>query len=272
MTLQEVHQVCLDILKDIHGFCIRNEIKYSLSGGSLLGAIRHNGIIPWDDDIDLQMSRPEYEKFIHTYKSEKGYKLFSRELEGCEDVEIAFARVCEMEKTHVNTGTAPWQDNPTGVWIDILPIDGAPNSERQARKRIRLMRFVWNMTLAARARIFSVPFSAAKSRRMVWRLFVKKVMALFIPRKINEVYIRMCKKYDYNSSEYIANFSTMQYGFREWQPRHGMEEFVLHEFEGCQYYIMKDFEISLKGLYGDYMKLPPEEKRKAHIANMYFWK
>ena len=198
MTLQEVHQVCLDILKDIHEFCVRNEIKYSLSGGSLLGAIRHNGIIPWDDDIDLQMSRPEYEKFIHTYKSEKGYKLFSRELEGCEDVEIAFARVCEMEKTHVNTGTAPWQGTPTGVWIDILPIDGAPNSERQARKRIRLMRFVWNMTLAVRARIFSVPFSIAKSRRMAWRLFVKKVMALFIPRNINEVYIKMCKKYDWH--------------------------------------------------------------------------
>lgn len=271
MTLEDVHKVLYDILVDIHEFCIKNGIKYSLSGGSLLGAIRHGGIIPWDDDIDIQMSRPEYERFIHSYESKRGYQLFSRELKGCEDVGIAFTRVCEMKQTYVDTGLLPWRRYQTGLWVDILPIDGAPSNEQIARKRIKKMTLLWKISKLARARL-PIPFSCAKQRKTRIRLFVKKIIARIIPTTFIAKYIKMCQAYDYEKSSYIANYSTMQYGIREWQPKRSMESFVLHKFEDDDFFIMEDYNVSLSHLYDDYMKLPPVEKRIAHFTYKYYWK
>ncbi len=72
LTLSDVKAVSLDILKDVHEFCIAHDIKYSLAYGTLIGAIRHKGFIPWDDDIDIVMPRPDFERFFKEYKSEKG--------------------------------------------------------------------------------------------------------------------------------------------------------------------------------------------------------
>lgn len=98
MTLKEIQAVSLEILKDVHMFCLKNDIKYTLQGGTLLGAIRHNGFIPWDEDIDIAMPRPDYERFCQTYASENGYKLICRHNSECY---VMYARVCEMEKTLV---------------------------------------------------------------------------------------------------------------------------------------------------------------------------
>ena len=78
MTNEEIQQVSLKIMKDIHDFCVKNNISYSLYGGSAIGAIRHKGFIPWDDDLDIAMPRPDYDRFIKTYRSEKGYKALAR--------------------------------------------------------------------------------------------------------------------------------------------------------------------------------------------------
>ena len=271
MTLEDVHRVLYDILVDIHEFCVENNIKYSLGGGTLLGAIRHNGFIPWDDDIDVQMSRPEYERFIHSFRSKRGYQLFSQELPECKDVGIAFARVCEMQQTYVDTGLAPWRSDPTGLWVDILPIDGAPSDEATARKKIRRMTFLWKVLKLSRSRL-PITFSSAKSNKTKVRLVVKKIISRLIPAGFVAYYIKKCREYPFETSKYLANFTTMQNGFREWQPRESMDSFVLHQFEQGEFYIMEDYNVSLSHLYDDYMKLPPEEKRIAHISNMYYWK
>ena len=270
MVLEEVHKVLYDILVDIHEFCLENNIQYSLGGGTLLGAIRHDGFIPWDDDIDIQMSRPEYERFIHSYHSKRGYKLFSREISGCEDVSVAFARVCDIERTYVDTGLNPWRKNPTGLWVDILPIDGAPSDKKTARKRIRRMTFLWKISKYARARL-PISFSKAKGLNTKVKLLIKKIFSRIMPSNFMVSYIKMCQKYPFETSEYLANYTTMQNGSREWQPKSSMNRFVLHKFEEGEFFIMEDYNTSLSHLYDDYMKLPPEEKRIAHIANTYYW-
>lgn len=271
MTLEDVHKVLYDILVDIHDFCVKNDIKYSLSGGSLLGAVRHNGIIPWDDDIDIQMSRPEYERFIHSYKSNKGYELFCRELSGCEDVTVAFSRVCEMRKTVVNTGEFPWRDHPTGLWVDVLPIDGAPKSAIIAKIKIKVMYVFWILTIMSR-HASQAKIRTTRGLMKKVRMVIKKGLVAFLPKDFVRRYIDMCQQYKYENSNYIANYSTMQYKFREWQPKSSMNSLVLHKFEKGEFYIMEDYDVSLSHLYGNYMELPPVEKRVAHIENSYFWK
>ena len=96
MTLREVQLFGLEILKDVHHFCTLNGIRYSLAYGTLLGAIRHKGFIPWDDDIDIVMPRPDYEKFCKTFKSDAGYDIFSP-VEG--DCYLGYARVCDLKRT-----------------------------------------------------------------------------------------------------------------------------------------------------------------------------
>lgn len=271
MTLKDVQHVLYDILIDIHEFCIKNDIKYSLAGGTLLGAIRHNGFIPWDDDLDVQMSRPEFERFIHSYKSEKGYLLLSPELEGCEDLCIGFARVCEMKRTYVDPGVGPWTKKETGLWVDIMPIDGAPDNIKEAKKKINRMHFYWTFLGLSKGR-FKIDFSHAKGLKMKVRAFTKKCLSLLVPKDFGRTYAKMCQEYDFEKSSYLANYATMKNGFREWQPKSSMDSFVLHRFEDRDFYIMEDYKISLTSLYGDYMKLPPKEQQVPSDVNTFFWR
>ena len=217
------------------------------------------------------MSRPEYEKFIHLYRSKNGYQLFSRELEGNEDVGIAYAKVCEMKKTYVNTGANPWKRESTGVWVDVVPIDGAPSDKNRAFRKIWIMYWYWRLTYIVRAKN-PISYNTAKSPLKKIRIFIKKTLSIFFPDFFILAYIKMCQEYDFLTSDYLANYSTMQNKFREWQPKSTMLKFVLHKFEDGEFYIMEDYKTSLTSLYGNYMSLPPKEQQVAHIDNSYYWR
>lgn len=273
MTTKEVQQVSLEILKDVHEFCVKNGINYSLSGGTLLGAIRHNGFIPWDDDIDIQMPRPDYDRFIHTYTSQKGYTVFCRELPESEkkNMTYAYARVCDMVKTFVDTGTNPWISGDIGVWIDIFPCDGMPSDASEAkvhldqvRKAVRYSRWLV---------LKDTPWKQAKRGRNLMekvKFVIKKPISFFVRKSFFDKMLALRKSYDYTTSAYF--FATTINGFGEWQPKVNMSDFELHRFEDTQFYIMSDYGANLKSLYGDYMTIPPENKRIVHSYNKYYWK
>lgn len=270
MTIKEVQQVSLEILKDVHRFCVENNICYSLSGGTLLGAIRHNGFIPWDDDMDIQMPRPDYERFIRSYKSKSGYKLFAREVTG-KSVRYRIARVCDMARTEVVTGLMSWCDEKTGIWIDIMPVDGAPSTFKDAKKHYLRWR-LWNY-LYGWWRIKNIPLASITkcgSIKEKYKFICKKILALFVPNDSLDIYISTPKKYNYNSSEYFM--ASPHYGMGEWQPKKNMESYELHQFENEEFYVMSGYDDNLRSLYGDYMQLPPENKRVCHDYNRYYWK
>lgn len=138
MTLQEVQTVLLDILKDVCVFCESHNIRYSLAYGTLIGAIRHKGFVPWDDDADIVIPRPDFERFCKEYTSLKGYKLYKP---GNPNNFLLYAHVCDNSNT-IAKCRYPWSNEETGIWVDILPIDGLPSDKKDFLKLVKSIRNV----------------------------------------------------------------------------------------------------------------------------------
>ena len=270
MTIKEIQSLTLEILREVHTFCLENQIVYTLQGGTLLGAIRHQGFIPWDDDIDIAMPRPDYERFIHSFKSTKGFKVISRELPECKDVMIAFARICDMRKTFVDTSFIPWTSERTGVWIDLFPLDGVDDSIKACQRRINRMKKELYQVNTLRT-VHNKVSSIIGTRKKV-HLIIKKIIAPFCSRKAIDRYVSLCQEYDYNKANYYCNFAFLNYGIRERHRKAVLDERLLVPFGEDYFFIMKGYDEALREKYGDYMQLPPIEKRTHHSYNKYYWK
>lgn len=266
MSTKDIQDISLGILKDVHEFCVANNIKYTLQGGSLLGAVRHHGFIPWDDDIDISMPRPDYERFCDTYHSLRGYQLVCRERGTCY---LAFARVCEMEKTNVDCRLAPWTDHDTGVWIDVFPLDGADDDLEIVGEEIKKMRKEWQRSLQIRrsyAKISDFHGFLPKMKQVVRKM-------IYSHQDHFDGYIDRCKRISFGSTLHYCNFAFLYYGLHEYHRNAVLDECILCDFEDAQFYIMKGFDEALKEKYGNYMELPPLEKRIArHSFNIFLWK
>lgn len=266
MTTQDIQQVSLDILKDVHGFCEQQGINYTLFGGTLIGAIRHEGFIPWDDDVDIAMPRPDYELFVRTYKSPAGYQLFSREKNG-RNVYLSYARVCDMEQTYVDTEKYPWSAFKTGVWIDIFPLDGMPENEDAALAHTKTANKLFKKTCIARS-IMGALNNKANSLYLI-KMVVGKLLLPFY-YKWNKLK-KTCLKYDFNNSTHYSNLSFGGYGIKEYCNKNVLSRYVLHRFENTWFYIMQGYDEALRIKYGDYMTPPPiKEQKGGHNYDYYF--
>lgn len=269
MEINDIQKVSLDILKDIHEFCVDNNIKYTLFGGTLIGAVRHQGFIPWDDDVDIAMPRPEYDKFIRLYQSKRGYELFAREKQG-KDVLLAFARVCDMEETFVDASLIPWNTRNTGIWIDIFPLDGAKSDFKKAKKQFADINRVWRLSVKVKRSMAS--FSTRHGIVSKIRLIALKMLYVW-RTNIWDKHIKMCREIPFEQAEYYSNFSWAGFGMREYYQTEVFDGYLLQKFEDGEFYVMKGYDGALKSKYGDYMQLPPEEERvPRHSVNKFYWK
>ncbi len=272
MTVEDIQQVSLDILRDIHSFCMQNQIKYTLQGGTLLGAVRHKGFIPWDDDLDIAMPRPDYDRFIQTYHSPKGYQVFSRELPQYKDnVYIAYARVCDIQQTWVDDSYYPWTSVPKGIWIDLFPLDGDYESVENSKKRLKIMTRLYNRAL--RIRTSKKHYYEVQGVVNKLHLFLKKAYSLFDTYKVLDKTISMCRELDYSSSTHYCNLAFLRYGIHERHRTAVMEKTIVAPFGKDEFCIMSGYDEALKEKYGNYMTWPPIEKQvRAHSCYKYYWR
>ena len=264
MTLREVQLFGLEILKDVHQFCISNNIRYSLGYGTLIGAIRHKGFIPWDDDIDIIMPRPDYERFCKSYQSNiPEMKVFSPIMGNCY---FNYARVCDLKRTYVHS--LPWcNQSPTGLWIDIFPIDGVIITEDR-NKELTILKNLNNMKLKARRPMdnFFRPMPLVRRiKTIAKKLFFKSNIKILV----NE-YENYIKRHDFESSEFCGMRSITNYFSKEIYPTSYFNSYDDIEFEGYKFKTISDYDGYLRTIYGDYMQLPPEEERKRHPQEMYW--
>lgn len=270
LTLKELQGEELKILKNVHEFCVNHDIRYSLYGGTLIGALRHKGFIPWDDDIDIIMPRPDYTRFCREYHS-NNYKLAC--LENNKDYMLAFARVFDDKKTTI-VSQIPWLPTDVGVWIDIFPADGLSDDkdeiERIYNKAFHLRQRL-NIARGAYAKYSSFDTLAGKVK-----LFLKKILTLngYTAKLYVSKLDNLIKEYDFENSPMWASLSCLQRLHEH--KHHAAETFQtceLVDFEDMKAYAMNGADTMLRERNGDYMKLPPESERVPKQDYIHFyWK
>lgn len=255
ITEKEFRQIECAILKEVADFCEINGITYFLAYGTLIGAIRHNGFIPWDDDIDIAMPRPDYDKFIRLFNCDNIHlKVIEMSLDN--DYSVPFAKVYD-DRTWIDE--IHYKPEKYGVFIDIFPLDGIANSTQ-----IKIAQILVKFLNTKKAN-----FKKRKITKNIINTIGKIILAPFPIRTLQSILDKNSRKYAFGSTPKAGLIAT-GYGIREAVDTSIFNKTLFHEFEGREYRIPIGFDQWLKNIYGNYMELPPLEKRVS-VHNFEAW-
>lgn len=262
ISVEEFKKIAYGILEYFKYICEKYDIFYSLSFGTVLGAVRHNGFIPWDDDIDVCVFREDYSRLINAFQSENSaqYKLISTEVD--ENYSLPHMKI-------IDTSTVLFQHNrtnnyPLGIWIDVFALDNVPDDVMVRDRYIKkLERFqsIWSM-------LEYVPQkSTVNVRGLAKKIF--RFMIKLTPYGSSKIWARklevLARKYQFSNTDSVGVLSFFPYSRKKSIFR---TDFLIntmpHKFEKETFPIPKDYDYYLSQIYGDYMTLPPVEKRVTH--------
>lgn len=272
LTTQEIQQMSLDILEDVHQFCKRNGIKYSLAYGSLIGAIRHKGFIPWDDDIDIFMPRQDYEQFCKSYHSDK-YKFIC---ESDPDYYLNFGRVYEYQRTCAKTQLPFAKNYDGGLWIDVFPMDGANNDHDLFIEKMTRLQRCWYLQLRYRNALG--PMENVFKAPNLKDFCILTTLKLFCPlrkklREVNDHLRKEAKEFAFGETSRWSDFCCINVKDNNYHLVEEFDEVMETDFDGHRFYILKGYDNVLRRRYGDYMQLPPEDQRVSrHGHDHFYWK
>ena len=255
LSLEKSKKIQLEILECIDEFCRKENIQYSIAYGTLLGAVRHHGFIPWDDDIDIVMLRSEYDRFVASYRSERYPLITGDRISNHLHVVVSDSHtVVEYPK-----GSSDAFFYKGGLWVDVFPLDTVPedlDKYNVLRKSISTRRKLQKLGELPNLRNQNSPKWKKMAKRMIYYLLHpfkdyngKKALGLL-------------QKYNNTNSSKVASLSVWYWTHSEFMPKSWFTDFCELEFEGRRFKAVKSYDEYLRSLYGDYMKLPPVEERK----------
>ena len=261
ITIEEARQYQIDMLDALAEYCDAHGVNYYLSAGSLLGAVRHKGYIPWDDDIDVNMPRPDVEKLMKLTGGRLNDHLVIARPEGPIEQSTSFPRLLDTRyvlKSATADGKAVYYTN---LFIDIFPIEGLPTSMARVRLHYALTR---PMITMRRLAWFRGPLTGKQKFTKAIRYGLRPVARLFGYRFWNRALLWLAKLYDYDKCDYVGVVCGYIHTTQEYIEKSGYGVPATVEFEGKRYKAPHDTDKYLRNLYGDYMQLPPPEKRVTH--------
>ena len=262
--------IILDVLRYFTELCKKHGLTYYCCGGTAIGAIRHGGFIPWDDDIDVFMPRPQYDRFIQLASTiDLGcYELITPYNNA--NYPLFFAKLCNRKTTLIEKADTPCVH---GLYIDIFPIDGAPDDVSLAQAMEARFRKTKNKLEAISTHSSFVDYMRLLMTLKEWGRFVRKTIGFFFRKTYREHLLRQLAaisyRYDFNTSTLVAVYCG-SYGPKEVFPKEWLQSTVPFSFEGLTVDLPSGYDYYLRQYYGDYMKLPPEEQRMAHHRKAYY--
>lgn len=252
-TLDKLHSVHEEILDEFNSICKKNKLTYFLMGGTYIGALRHAGFIPWDDDVDVGMPRRDYEKFIDLSTKELNSKFYLDCFETNPNYFFPFAKL-KKNNTIFDEEVTHHLDNHKGIYIDIFPIDNVKENNFGLRLRAILAKGITD-ALGCKNKLFKLKKTLHPIVTFFLMMFTKKFLMKWQKRIVT-----YCKD---DNSKYMCDIA-FGYGYQKEliERCHVLPTREL-PFNGKKYSCMHD-DTFLKNIYGNYLEIPPVEKRKSH--------
>lgn len=265
MSKEELRATQIGILDFFANLCEENDINYFLTYGTLLGAIRHKGFIPWDDDIDVAMLREDYEKLILLYRTIKDCRYRFSCVENDRSCMYPFGKIIDEETVLYEAGK---EGIKIGVYIDVFVYDNAPIDKVKRNKGFDKLDFY------AHLRQYQLPMKkVAFSPKRLCVLIFKWLIKVFLPRQFfTRKIVYSAKKYRKEDSNLVCDFTEPFYNKRWIVDKSLFTDLIFVEFENKFYKAPRDYDKWLRIQYGDYMKIPSveEQKAKQHNIQAYF--
>lgn len=262
---EEYKHIILEILVAFDRFCSENDLRYYMMGGTILGAVRHGGFIPWDDDIDVAMPRPDYERFLSLVGDTPIGHYRVNYVDNTDRYVYPFIKMCDMRTYLFEHRRIDCRES--GAFIDIFPIDGFSPDKRSWKSHISHLRLLRAFNKYAGTGILK----SDKPLATLPRLFIVMIVKLIGCRHLIHRIDSLAKKYPYDDSEYIG-VSVWGYGIKEIILKSVFEPSERLPFEGHKLSASKNADVYLRNLYNDYMKLPPVEKRSGKHDFTVYWR
>lgn len=257
--ISKMKGVQLEILIEFARFCSTYDIKYQITAGTLLGAVRHKGFIPWDDDIDVLMLREDYEKFLNLAKQLFNKAYFVQNYKSDKKVFHYITRI-RKKNTLALQDTTKYLDIHQGIWIDLFPVDKLPDNQIAFKTEMLILWCLNNL------KILKLKKRAFRSRNNM--LLTLKVLIYFILKPvplyffnslkdlvIKKFYIFKGEKYSLLSESDLIDLKNYTFHKKLYQ------EYAKLEFEGHKFLSPKDYHYFLSKVFGNYMELPSEDER-----------
>ncbi len=261
LDIRDIKNLSFQVLLQLRQVCRDNGLRYSLTGGTLIGAVRHQGFIPWDDDIDIMMPRPDYDRLIEILgREDYGFDLRCREL-NAEGYQYPFAKACHRNTLVVEKDTQTG-GVPLGVYVDIFPIDGAGQHYRTAKLRVMCFQFLHGLKITSNW----TSYHRSKLRKRYYepaRYVCYLISRLWGRKGIDRALERFLRRKDYEKSRYVGRL-VGDYGSKEVMERSVFDKLTDVTFEGEQFCAIAGYDVFLRALYGEYMQLPPAHKQVSH--------
>lgn len=265
LTREQIQQIELHNLIRVQTFCVQHNLKIYLSGGTLLGAIRHHGFIPWDDDIDVCMPRPDYEKFIQLYHENNELPDYLL-MECYEDRNFDFPFMKIFDERTIYRREYADEGEDSHLWLDIFPYDGLPSDMNEVRQIYKTGDKYRKYLAKSKA---DPKEGKTWLKKMLKPLYLSLINIFYSPKRCGKQIEALAKKVTYEKAEYVGAVTWGLYGEGERVKKSEFEKSVDVTFENHIFQTMSCWDSYLKGLYGDYMQLPPKEKRVTH--NLEVW-